>query len=144
MVLTSGAIDVLYNKSQGKDVSTDPDELLWAAINRSGMLGVIPEAGGSFLLNRVAGIQSGGARVYNYNDIQSIAAGPVGSFANDLLKTAPIPKSQDDGSYKSPYTDKKGNIKESSVNHLLNVLPIPLVKTYLKAYGTPALINSDE
>ena len=144
MVLTSGAIDVLYNKSQGKDVSTDPDELLWAAINRSGMLGVIPEAGGSFLLNRVAGIQSGGARVYNYNDIQSIAAGPVGSFANDLLKTAPIPKRQDDGSYKSPYTDKKGNIKESSVNHLLNVLPIPLVKPYLKAYGTPALINSDE
>jgi len=141
MVGFGGAIDFLYNKSAGRDVSTDADELLWAGINRSGLLGVLPEVGGSALINKLAGIKSGGARVYDYNSAASILAGPTGSLAEDVFGVLPIPKMGEDGKYKSPYKNKDGKIKESSVNHLIDILPLPLVKPYLKGYGTPALIN---
>lgn len=141
MIGFSGAVDVLYNKSQGKDVSMDADELLWAGINRSGLLGVFPETGGSSLINKLAGIKSGGARVYDYNSAASIIAGPTGSLAEDVFGVLPIPKMGEDSKYKSPYKTKDGKIKESSVNHLIDLLPLPLVKPYLKGYGTPTLIN---
>lgn len=144
MVAFSGAVDYLYNKSQGKEVSTDPDELLWAGINRSGILGVLPEVGGSALVNNLAGIKSGGARVYDYNSAASILAGPTGSMAEDIFNVLPIPKMQDDGTYSAPYTNKKGELKESSVNSFIDLMPLPLVKPYLKGYGTPFLINETE
>lgn len=144
LIGVSSVIDYYYNKSQGKDVSSDPDELLWAGINRSGILGVLPEAGGSALVNKLAGIKSGGARIYDYNSAASILAGPTGSLAEDVLGIIPMPKRQEDGTYKAPYTNKEGQLKESSVNHLIDIMPLPLVKPYLKGYGTPLLTDQNE
>jgi len=139
----SSAVDYFYNKSQGKDVSTDPDELLWAGINRSGILGVLPEAGGSVLVNRLAGIQSGGARIYEYSDVKDVMAGVTGSVIADFFRLAPVPKLDEKaGEYKMPYFDKNGNLKEGPINSLVNLLPIPLVKPYLKEYAVKPLVEN--
>lgn len=143
MVGVSGVIDYLYNKSIGRDISTDPDELLWAGINRSGIVGVLPEIGGSALLNRLANIESGGARVYDYKSVPEIMAGPVGSLIESGFNMLPLPR-YDDGKWTLPYHNKDGTLSDSSVNSFFNVLPIPVVKPFLKENLTPIITGNEK
>lgn len=134
LVGTGAMIQSLLDLSQGKEVSTDPDELLWAGINRSGVLGILPEVGGSYLMNKLFGIQSGGARYYQYTDAAGIMAGPAGNFASDVLSLGEVlPERQNDGSYQSGFIGRDGSIKQGSINSTIDLLPIPLVKPWLKS-----------
>lgn len=119
MVGTAALVDTLYNASKGTPISTDPDEVLWAGINRSGILGVVPELGGSFLMNKLFDIQSGGGKLWEYNDIKDVMTGPVGSYAQDIS-----------GAFDP--TDKEGQLRQGWINSMLDLLPIPIVKPYLK------------
>lgn len=119
MVGTSAMIDMLYNASKGTPISTDPEEILWAGINRSGIIGVVPELGGSYLMNRLFDIQSGGGKMWEYQDAKDWMSGPVGSYAQDVAGLA------------RP-TDSEG-LRQGWINSMIDVLPIPIVKPYLKA-----------
>lgn len=138
LVSAGTLVDVLLNKSQGKDVSTDPDELIWAGINRSGVLGVLPEAGGSFLLNRIAGVQSGGGRLYEYQDAPGLIAGATGSFLQDAATVvgATLPKyDSDSGEYNYGFYGKNGKIRQGVVNSTIDMMPLPFIKPWAKEYS---------
>lgn len=86
-------------------------------------------------MNRLFDIQSGGGRVYEYQDMQGILAGPTGEFLNDTGKvlSAAVPKyDEETGEYGMTFYDKNGNIKQGVVNSLIDIMPIPLAKPWLK------------
>lgn len=135
MVSTAAMYDYLLNYSQGKDVSTDPDELLLAGINRSGILGILPEAGGSFLLNRLAGIQSGGGKFYEYQDFTDAALGALGNFGQDIANVggAVLPKYDEENGYTFGFTNEDGDLKKAPITSLIDILPIPVVKPWVRS-----------
>lgn len=142
MVSAGTLLDVILQASQGKEFSTDPDELLWGGINRSGILGVLPEAGGSFLLNRLAGVQSGGGRFYQYQDVPGLVFGATGNFLQDVatLGGAALPKYSDENGYKFGFLNEDGDLKKGVVNSVVDVLPIPIAKPWLRA-GAQELVE---
>jgi hypothetical protein len=132
--------DVLINASQGNmdqyftdsgDVSLA--ELAWAGVNRSGLAGAIPDLGGSAFMNYAFDIQSGGARFSEYNKFwDAVAFGPSRNIVGDIVKSAPLPEKNSDGSHRLPYTNKDGSLRQSSINSMIDLLPLPLVKPYIK------------
>lgn len=128
LVLAAGITQNLYDSARGQEISTDPDELLWGAINRAGVLGVFPETGGSYLLNKLAGTQSGGARFYQYQDLPGTIAGPVGSLGENLLDvvTAPVPVwDSEAGEYKMTGFSRDGGLKRGVVSSAIDLIPVP-------------------
>ncbi len=135
--VSAGAmVNYLMELSKGNEPSTDPEELLYGGIVRSGLAGLLPDVGGSYLLNRLAGVESGGAKYYSYMDMQDLAAGPVGGLLGDVGKVvgAPLPV-YSDGEYRMGWETKGGNTSRGTVNSIIDVMPIPLVKPWIKSYS---------
>lgn len=116
---------VLNDFARGNKIETDPEELIWAGLNTSGLLGVLPDYGGSWLVHNYAGINSGGGKYSDYQDINSMLLGPTKSTTQDLWGAtgAPLVQAID------PQKDVNYDAWKRS---LFNTLPIPFVKPIIK------------
>lgn len=123
LVGMSTMADMLDQFARGNEISTDPDELLWGGITRSGLLGVMPEFGGSWFMNKVADIESGNARLYDYASGSSILFGPASGLADDIA-----------GAVKPVGQILSGdNVNTGAwAKDLLDLTPLPFVKPYIK------------
>jgi hypothetical protein len=107
------------------DESLDPEELIWGGINSSGILGVLPDYGGAWLMNTYADINSGGGKYSDYQTPTKMLAGPAGSTINDLWGATGRPVLQG----MDPNKDVNW---ESWQKSLLNSTPLPFVKPIIK------------
>jgi hypothetical protein len=119
------AADIFDQWSRGNKIHTDPEELLWAGINKSGLLGVTPELGGAYLMNKVFDIESGGARLYDYATLGDVVLGPSLGVVQDIGGVAkPL------GGLLSADEDMRFN--DAWAKHLIDLVPAPFVKPYIK------------
>ena len=130
MVGVGSLLDLAYSKAQDmasgndskmsiyqKNGELDAASVLWAGINRSGIVGILPEAGGSYFMNKAFDIKSGGAKMYDYQNAAGIFAGPTGSYVDNAMKLG----------------EKAVKGKDGWQNNLINILPIPIVKPMIKS-----------
>jgi len=143
MVGLGATVDVLLNYSKGGSAALEQyqtenggvsmPELAWAGVNRSGIMGIFPDFGGSAFVNHMFDIQSGGARYHEYKNFEeSFAFGPAIAMAKDIRQSLPLPEKGPDG-LRLPYTDQDGSLRQSSVNSMIDLLPLPFVKPYIKS-----------
>jgi hypothetical protein len=103
--------NLMYDAATGKEPSTDPDELLWGGITRSGIIGVLPDMGGNYAVNRWLDIQSGGAKYTEFQDPNDVLSGPFGGLANDVGNVLSIPL--------------EGEAENKDLKSIIDLLPIP-------------------
>lgn len=118
---------VLNEAARGNftEESLDPEELIWGGINSSGLLGVLPDLGGSWLVNTYADINAGGGKYSDYQTPTKMLSGPAGSTINDLWGATARPVVQ------AIDPDKDVNW-QSWQKSLLNSAPIPFVKPIIR------------
>jgi len=121
----STAADIFDQWSRGNEINTDPDELLWAGITRSGMLGVTPELGGSWMMNKLFDIESGGSRLYDYADLSDVVGGPSLGVIKDIGGAA-----KPFGALLSGDEDVK--FDDTWAKHFIDLLPAPFIKPVIK------------
>lgn len=125
MIGMASMAGVLNDVGRGNKVETDPEELLWNGINTSGILGALPDYGGSWLVHNYADINSGGGKYSDYQDINSMILGPTKSTVQDLWGATGAPLVQG--------LDPQQDVNyDSWKRSLFNTLPIPFVKPIIK------------
>lgn len=121
----SSMASALKDVASGHKVETDPEELLWAGINNSGLLGVLPDYGGSWLVNTYADINSGGGKYADYQTPTKMISGTAAGAVNDIwgVSGRPIVQAID--------PDKDVNWEQWQKS-LINAAPLPYLKPYVK------------
>jgi len=117
--------NLLNDIARGNEVSLDLEELIWGGINTSGILGVLPDYGGSWLVNTYADINAGGGKYSDYQTPTKMLAGPAASTINDLWGSTGRPVLQG--------IDPDQDVNwQSWQKSLLNSTPLPFVKPIIK------------
>lgn len=121
----SGAAYILSETAKGNEPPTDFDEIMYAGITQSGILGVFPDYGGNYLASTLFDIESGGAKFAEFTDFRAAGLGATYSKLGDVKGLA------------QPALDAINPDKEAELNNkfwkdFLDVLPLPFVKPYIK------------
>lgn len=129
MVGMASAIEILRRKASGTEDPNafDPDEILWAGINRSGLLGALPDFGGNYVASRLFA-DTGVGRIYDYNDLSDLVVGPAGATANTAAKLATFPFEE----INRVRTGKDPRGIESVFDEAVQIMPVPFIKDFLR------------
>lgn len=112
-------------KAKGREPPTDMDEIIYAGVTNSGLLGIFPDYGGHYFMNRWFDLESGGAKYTEYSDWTKFFAPAAISVGNDLAGvSSPLFAAID--------PNKEAEFNDKFWKDFVDILPIPLVKPYIK------------
>ncbi len=116
---------MIAEKAKGNEPPTDIDEILYAGVSNSGVLGVLPDYGGHYFANRWLDLDSGGAKYSEYQDWKSLIEGPAMGKVKDFQGVAtPFIRALD--------PDKEAEFNNKFWKDFMDILPVPYVKPYIK------------
>lgn len=120
-----GALTYMISEAaKGNEPPKDIDEILYAGVVNSGMLGVLPDYGGHYFMNRLFDLESGGAKFSEYKDALSLVTPPAASVATDVFGlTKPV---------RDVINGKSPELNDKFWKDFVDVLPVPFVKPYIK------------
>jgi hypothetical protein len=128
MIGMASLFSMLKDYANGKEVKTDPDEILWQGIANSGMIGVMQDFGGNYFARKWFDLESGGAKYVDYQDLSTTLMGPLASSLKDVSGVLK-PAAQAVGLEEPEFND-------TWLKNLIDVSPIPFVKGLTKEYFT--------
>lgn len=128
MIGMASLFSMLKDYANGKEVKTDPDEILWQGIANSGMIGVMQDFGGNYFARKWFDLESGGAKYVDYQDLKTTLMGPLASTLTDVSGVLK-PAAQAVGLERPEFND-------TWLKNLIDVSPIPFVKGLTKEYFT--------
>lgn len=111
--------------ARGNEPPKDVDEILYAGITNSGLLGVMPDYGGHWLAAKLLDIESGGAKFAEIKDPREMLLGPLYSKAGDVFGVAkPIFNTID--------PEKEVELDNAFWRDLIDLTPTPFIKPITK------------
>lgn len=122
----SSAAYMLAEVARGNPPPTDLDEIIYSGVTNSGLVGVLPDYGGHWLMNTLLDLESGGAKFAERQDILSTALGPIGTKAQDVQGSILRPLGQ------AIDPNKDVQFDDTWAKNMLDILPLPFVKPFIK------------
>lgn len=122
----SSAAYILAEYARGNEPPTDADEIIYSGITNSGLLGVLPDYGGHYLMNKIFDFESGGAKFAERQDVMSTFMGPLGTKLQDVQSAIVTPLAE------AVDPNRDVEFDDTWAKNMLDILPMPFFKPYIK------------